>query len=173
MRLRVASDSATKPAFRAYLDVANDCLIQTRVRRADVCPMRLPLARRSTTTYAGRRYRNGVRSWRRAIRWKLLLVFAPFIAASVVWGLVEHHAAAYLAGWLGGGAAGAILALRDAPPAYLQTWGDGDAGERATHNVLTKLGWELIEDVDHGRGNCDHILVGPPGIFLRLSTPRL
>jgi hypothetical protein len=100
------------------------------------------------------------------MRWKLVLIFAPFLAASVIWGALEHHAAAYVAGWLGGGAAGAILALRDAPPAYLQTWGDGDAGERATHNVLTKLGWELIEDVDHDGGNFDHILVGPPGIFL-------
>ncbi len=84
----------------------------------------------------------------------------------MVCGLLEHHAAAYIAGWLGGGAAGAILALRNTPPAYLQTWGDGDAGKRATHKVLAELGWELIEDVDRGRGNYDHILIGPPGIFL-------
>jgi hypothetical protein len=128
--------------------------------------MRFVLPRRAPATYAGRRYRSGVRSWRRAIRWKLLLVFGPFIAASVIWGVLEHHGAAYLAGWLGGGSAGALLALRDSPPAYIQTWGDGDAGERRTHNVLAQLGWELIEDVDNGRGNYDHILVGPPGVFL-------
>jgi nuclease-like protein len=128
--------------------------------------MRSLLSGRSPATYAGQRYRDGVRSWRRAIRWKLLLVFGPFIAASVIWGLLEHHGAAYLAGWLGGGAAGALLALGDSPPAYLQTWGDGDAGERRTHRVLVQLGWELIEDVDNGRGNYDHILVGPPGVFL-------
>jgi hypothetical protein len=52
------------------------------------------------------------------------------------------------------------------PRPYVQTWGDGDAGERRTHKVLAQLGWELIEDVDNGRGNYDHILVGPSGVFL-------
>lgn len=128
--------------------------------------MRSVWPRRRPARYAGRRYLDGVRSWRRAVRWKLLLVFGPFITASVIWGLLEHHSAAYVAGWLGGGAAGALLALRDSPPAYLQTWGDGDDGERRTHNVLAQLGWKLIEDVGNGRGNYDHILVGPPGVFL-------
>ena len=109
--------------------------------------------RRRATTYAAQRYRRGLRSWRRAIRWKLLLVFGPIVFASFVWGFIERHQAAYLAGWLGGMAAAAMLALADTPPAYLQTWGDGDAGEWATHKVLSRLGWRLIEDVEHERGN--------------------
>jgi Nuclease-related domain len=31
---------------------------------------------------------------------------------------------------------------------------------------LAKRGWTVVHDVDRGRGNIDHIVVGPSGIFL-------
>ena len=73
---------------------ANACSMQRAACGADVRSLRFALPRRAPATYAGRRYRNGVRSWRRAIRWKLLLVFGSFIAASVIWGPLEHHSVA-------------------------------------------------------------------------------
>jgi hypothetical protein len=61
-------------------------------------------------------------------------------------------------------AAGAIA--RDEGPAYLENWRAGAEGEHKTHEVLLSLGWHLVEDIDHGRGNYDHLIVGPPGVFM-------
>lgn len=105
-------------------------------------------------------------SWQRAIRWKLLVVFGPIFFASLAIGFASHDPFVFVAGFFGGASAGAAIAVREQPPAHLQTWGDGYAGERATHHELNKLGWNLIDDVDAGRGNYDHLLVGPRGVFM-------
>ncbi len=45
----------------------------------------------------------------------------------------------------------------------------GAEGEKATAKALRPLvrkGWTLVNDIDTGRGNIDHVLVGPPGVFL-------
>jgi hypothetical protein len=127
---------------------------------------------RAPETYAGRRYREGVKSWRRGIRPYLWLIFGPFALSSVVIGLLSHEHTIFLVGFIGGSAAGAMIALRDQPPTYLQTWGDGATGERWTHNALHSLGWHLVDDVDTGRGNYDHLLVGPAGVFM-IETKNL
>lgn len=47
-------------------------------------------------------------------------------------------------------------------------WLRGAAGERAVGTICAGLeanGWQAIHDVSLGRGNIDHILVGPGGIF--------
>lgn len=47
-------------------------------------------------------------------------------------------------------------------------WLRGAEGERAVGAICTELegdGWYAIHDVSLGRGNVDHILVGPGGIF--------
>jgi len=47
-------------------------------------------------------------------------------------------------------------------------------GEKATAKALrglVKSGWTLLNDVDWGRGNIDHVLVGPAGVFL-LETKK-
>ena len=31
---------------------------------------------------------------------------------------------------------------------------------------LVRDGWALVNDIDTGRGNIDHLLIGPPGVFL-------
>jgi hypothetical protein len=121
---------------------------------------------RAPETYAGRRYREGVKRWRRGIRPYLWLIFGPFALSSVVIGLLSHEHTIFLVGFIGGSAAGAMIALRDQPPSYLQTWGHGATGERWTHNALHSLGWHLVDYVDTGRGNYDHLLVGPAGVFM-------
>jgi hypothetical protein len=47
-------------------------------------------------------------------------------------------------------------------------WLRGAEGERAVGEVLAQLeneGWRALHDVSLGRGNVDHVLVGPGGIF--------
>jgi hypothetical protein len=48
------------------------------------------------------------------------------------------------------------------------SWSQGAEGEEAVGDILDGLapaGWHVIHDVAFGRGNIDHILVGPGGIF--------
>ena len=54
------------------------------------------------------------------------------------------------------------------PPAW------GAIGEKQSGDVLEGLdsAWWVEHDIPHGYGNYDHIVVGPPGVFL-LDTKRL
>jgi hypothetical protein len=47
-------------------------------------------------------------------------------------------------------------------------WWQGALGERDTAKEIEKLGpdWHCEHDLEYGHGNYDHVLVGPPGIFL-------
>ena len=47
-------------------------------------------------------------------------------------------------------------------------WWLGAEGERETGKQIEKLGpeWHCEHDLEHGRGNWDHVLVGPSGVFL-------
>jgi hypothetical protein len=122
--------------------------------------------------YAKVRYRRGLRSWRRWIRWRLLPVLAPVFLVAVVWGIGQHHNAAFFAGMIAGASATMFLAFREFAPAYVENWGQGSEGELKTHNALATLGWVLVDDVDTGHGNYDHLLVGPPGVFM-IETKNL
>src|SRR4029077_13677170 len=49
-----------------------------------------------------------------------------------------------------------------------RSWSQGAEGEEVVGKVLEGLaedGWCVIHDVCFGRGNIDHIVVGPGGIF--------
>jgi hypothetical protein len=49
-----------------------------------------------------------------------------------------------------------------------ERWLQGAEGEREVAAVLTQLetdGWQALHDISLGRGNVDHVLVGPGGIF--------
>jgi hypothetical protein len=57
----------------------------------------------------------------------------------------------------------------DSPPHRIERWRLGAEGEKATAKALRRLirdGWTVVHDVDVGRGNLDHILVGPAGVFV-------
>lgn len=52
--------------------------------------------------------------------------------------------------------------------AVVDRWGRGAAGEELVGEVLDGLrekGWFILHDVQLDRGNIDHVLVGPAGIF--------
>ncbi len=80
--------------------------------------------------------------------------------------------------WTGialGAGAGAALALFDTPPAHVERWRTGSDGEKATARrlrPLLKRGWVLYNDIETERGNIDHILIGPAGVFM-LESKRL
>jgi hypothetical protein len=118
-----------------------------------------------TEPYAARRYRKGLRSYRRAIRRPFLLLFGLPLLVSLVWGWSLHEPTGFFAGAIFGACVLAWIALRDEPPAYLQSWREGAEGERRTHEEIGRLGWHVVEDVDTGHGNYDHILVGPAGVY--------
>ncbi|HEX6152222.1 MAG TPA: nuclease-related domain-containing protein [Solirubrobacterales bacterium] len=49
-----------------------------------------------------------------------------------------------------------------------ETWSRGAEGEEAVGQILESLsetGWHVIHDVSLGRGNIDHVVVGPGGLF--------
>jgi hypothetical protein len=73
---------------------------------------------------------------------------------------------------IAGASAAMFLAFREFAPAYVENWGQGSEGELKTHKALAALDWVLVEDVDTGRGNYDHLLVGPPGVFM-IETKNL
>lgn len=63
----------------------------------------------------------------------------------------------------------------DSPPSHIERWREGAEGEKATAKALRGLvrsRWTLLNDIDWGRGNIDHVLVGPPAIFV-LETKKL
>ena len=87
-------------------------------------------------------------------------------------GVASHQLVGFFSGGLVGSLATAWSLLRDDVPSYLQSWHRGEEGERRTRQVLAELGWQFVEDVDCGRGNYDHLLAGPPGVFM-LETKNL
>lgn len=68
-----------------------------------------------------------------------------------------------------------VMILLDSPPWHIERWRQGAEGEKLTAKALrplTRRGWALANDIQTKRGNIDHILVGPAGVFL-LETKNL
>ena len=61
-----------------------------------------------------------------------------------------------------------IVLIGRTASSVVERWGRGAAGEELVGEVLDGLhddGWFALHDVYLGRGNIDHVLVGPAGIF--------
>lgn len=117
------------------------------------------------------------RHWRRRNRRLFIVlgiicttvVLASFVAARV-W-----PAHGWLLGFLGGGAMAFFVLARISPPGWIENWQSGAWGEQATAKVLRELereGWTVLHDLPAARGNVDHIVIGPGGVFL-LDSKRL
>jgi len=117
---------------------------------------------RPPDTYAARRYRAGLRSWRRAVRGRILLFLAP----PVVWGISLRQPYSFLTGFAAGGIAAIVIWLRDFAPPYVENWRQGAEGEAKTHRALAGNDLTVLDDIDTGKGNYDHIVVGAGGVFL-------
>lgn len=94
---------------------------------------------------------------------------APVFAAGLVIALVAPDPLQWFAGFAAAASASIYLMLRESPPQFVDKWRRGAEGEHATARVLGPLrreGWQLFHDLDTGRGNRDHIAIGPAGVYL-------
>lgn len=120
------------------------------------------------------RYRLLRRAWRREIRWRFVIAAAALVVvvvpASVLLLGGGHR---WLAGFFAGAAAGSLWALWQSPPGHVENWADGAVAERRTARVLRGLpaSWQTVHDRSLGRGNLDHVVTGPGGVF-PLDTKR-
>lgn len=62
---------------------------------------------------------------------------------------------------------GALLAIERLTVPKVERWDRGATGEEEIGRLLEELddGWLTLHDVDTGRGNIDHVVIGPGGIF--------
>lgn len=126
--------------------------------------------------FAHERFVQRQRAWIRRIWWLLPVVgvlvgSAPVLVALVV---ARDHLAFFGGVGLGAGVA-FVVGLLMSPPAHIERWRQGAEGERATAKALrplTNAGWVVVHDIQTGRANMDHVLVGPPGVFM-LETKNL
>ena len=110
------------------------------------------------------------RAWWTRVWW---LVFLVALVPAAVFLLIAYLVSGQMKIFFGA-AAGALLALylstRDTPPSYVEKWRQGSEGERRTAKVLKTLqkdGWRVWNDIRRPTGaNFDHVIVGPPGIFV-------
>lgn len=119
--------------------------------------------------YAEQRYRRGLRSWRVRNRRLFAGCCGPFIAAGIVVGVLSGNVLVWMAGFVAGAFMAVWITFRDTPPRYVETWREGAEGERKAAKALRPLerdGWHVIHDIQNGRGNYDHVAVGPSGVYL-------
>jgi hypothetical protein len=78
----------------------------------------------------------------------------------------------------------AFLAVGETVDREIGRWRRGAEGEEVVGRILEQMsasGWHVIHDVTFGRGNIDHVAIGPGGVFAvetkshggRLSVDRL
>ena len=101
--------------------------------------------------------------------WKQLTVTVAVTAALAAWLVLEPGWSRVLAAFLFGCYVTLLLAIWlmgfDARSLRFR-W--GAAGEEWTARELRRLGpdWRVYHDLPNGKGNWDHVAVGPPGVFL-------
>lgn len=124
--------------------------------------------------FADQRFRARRRAWWRRVWWIFPTLAVFEVAVCVGPGLLlqpEHMGFFWGLGL--GLAAAMVMVLADSPPHHIERWRQGADGEKATARALQRVvadGWLLINDIDIGRGNVDHVLVGRPACSC--STPR-
>ena len=126
--------------------------------------------------FAEERFKLRRRAWQRRIWWVLPLVvvvlFAPALAIAAV---LDPAHVEFSIGLAIGAAAAMALCCLDAPPQHIERWRTGAEGEKRTARALRPLlreGWVLLNDLPVSFGNIDHVLIGPPGVFM-LETKNL
>lgn len=150
------------------LDVLGSCVLCDR--------MPPDVVERSAGQFAQERYEQRRRAWLRRVWWAFPLVGAMVAAAPILiaW-LLARDELTFFVGLGIGAAVGMVMTLALSPPGHIERWREGAEGERATAKALrplTKAGWVLVHDIQTGHGNIDHVLIGPPGVFM-LETKKL
>ena len=127
-------------------------------------------------TYAANRAQALRDEWERRAAPKARLIFWPLIAAGVIGAVLLRanpwHVA--LGVLIGAGLMGYAWLLEDVPD-EVYAWERGAEGERRTAARLVEFereGWTVVHDVQRIRSNWDHIVVGPPGVFVLETKDR-
>jgi hypothetical protein len=121
---------------------------------------------------AERKYADLTKAWRREMRSRFLLmalVLAPVVGLLVFVGVKWDGQLRWSSGFLVGCVVALFVILRMSPPAWIENWQDGAIGEQWTAKSLRPLearGWVVLHDLPAVRGNLDHVVVGPGGVFL-------
>ena len=99
----------------------------------------------------------------------------PLIVGLGVAAHLFHGEWTFALAFIAGAFLGMYLVMRDSPPEHVEWWLRGSMGERQTARALRplrKAGWTIIHDLPNGKGNFDHVAVGPGGVVL-LDSKRL
>ena len=112
--------------------------------------------------------------------WKGWLVIAMFAPASVLFMVLWGKLGLAVGGWiLGFVTAIGLFGWMVGFDVHSLTYRWGAWGEEYTRDELARLGpdWFVRHDIPNPYANWDHVVVGPPGIFMidskRLSNPRI
>jgi hypothetical protein len=114
-------------------------------------------------------YLRAYRPWRRQTRIAFAIV-APVVGAltmlpTLIWPTWWQ----FYAGCALGSLAALYTCLLGAPPEWIARKRRGRDAERRTEKQLRPLerrGWRAVHDIAQPRGNFDHVLAGPGGVFL-------
>lgn len=124
-----------------------------------------------------RKYNELMRSWHRRNR-RLFVLLGLGCGLVVLASLLLTRvwpSQTWALGFVGGVAAAFFLTVRWSGPRWIENWQFGAWGEQSTAKELRpleKAGWVVLHDLPAGRGNVDHIAIGPGGVFL-LDSKRL
>lgn len=107
------------------------------------------------------------RQMTRRLAWRALTYLIAIVAVAVAGGLAFGIRSAEFVVLELVAMAGMLAIDRFALP-VIDRWDRGATGEETVGELLEALsgeGWAAIHDVDTGRGNIDHVVVGPGGVF--------
>jgi hypothetical protein len=129
-----------------------------------------PTTDRRPGQFAEERFKARRKAWLRRAWWAFPLAGLVVVATTVglALALTPKHLG-FLIGFGLGAAVGMVMALLDSPPAHIERWRSGFEGEKRTARAVRSLlrdGWVLLNDLPRGPANIDHVLIGPPGVFL-------
>jgi hypothetical protein len=109
------------------------------------------------------------RIWRDRVRGRALLASALVFALILPLTLISPSWWRFDLGLALGAAMAFYMAIMDELPEHVDRWRRGSGGERRTARALrplSRVGWVVRHDLAAGRGNRDHVVVGPAGVFL-------
>jgi hypothetical protein len=126
---------------------------------------------------AREKYREVHGRWQKRVFRRPRLIYVVFAIPIAVLGLVDRaNLLLWFLSLLLGLFLGAYVALVESPPARIENWRTGFEGERRTARALAPLcrrGCVLLHDLSDRRtneqnhkGNIDHVVVSPAGVFL-------
>jgi hypothetical protein len=125
--------------------------------------------RKQAGVSADAHFREGRAAWRKRRRNAFAILCAVLILPPAIAWVAAPEPWSTIAIFIAGLFVGMLVLAWDSPPEFIDNWRRGAEGERKTAKALRRLvkrGWIAVHDLPGEYGNRDHVLVGPPGVFL-------